>query len=180
MKSKTGAFEFSMTTVIVIVLGVTMLVLGLIFIKQIFSKGTNAIDDIDEKVQLEINKLFSEEGKKIVVYPKEREIRMKKGTDGGFGFSILNKDMDAGEFSYEVVVEEVASSCQLSEEEAEELIVLGKSGSRTIGSGDALEDAILVKFQIPEAVPLCLIRYSIEVDKDDEPYTSSSIDLKIV
>src|SRR3989338_5422064 len=38
MKSKKGAIELSMTTIIVIVLGVTLLILGLVFVRGIFDK----------------------------------------------------------------------------------------------------------------------------------------------
>lgn len=42
--NKKGAIELSITTIIVIVLGVTLLVLGLVFVKGIFSK-VNALSD---------------------------------------------------------------------------------------------------------------------------------------
>jgi hypothetical protein len=179
MKSKSGAIEMSMGTMVVIVLSMIVLVLGIFFIQKIFSAGTNAIDGIDAKVQTEIDSLFAQEGKKLVIYPKEREIRMKQGTSGGFGFSIENKEMTGGTFTYVVSVKEITSTCQMTEEQAENLIFLGKSGSQTLASGAKLEDAILVKFNIPETAPLCSIRYRIEIEKDGSSYTGSDIDLVI-
>jgi hypothetical protein len=171
--------EMSVGTMVTIVLLVIVLVLGIFFIQRIFTSGTNAIDGIDTKIQTEIDNLFAQEGKKIVVYPKEREITMDQGDSGGFGFSIENKDLTDGTFTYQVLVEEIASGCQLTNEQAESLIILGKSGTKELGSGAKLDDAIFVKFSIPETAPICAIRYSIDVEKDGDAYTSSSMDLKI-
>ena len=179
INSKRAAIEMSMGTMVIIVLSMIVLVLGIFFIQKIFSAGTNAIDGIDSKVQDEIDNLFAQEGKKLVIYPKEREIRMKQGSSGGFGFSIENKEMTSGIFTYVVSVGEITSECQMTEEQAESLIILGKSGSRTLTSGAKLEDAILVKFNIPETAPLCSIRYRIEVEKDGIAYTGSDVDLVI-
>ena len=69
---------------------------------------------------------------------------------------------------------EVASNCQLTEEQAEDLIILGKQGERNIASGDKLDDAFFVKFQISETTPLCQITYTVEITKDDVVYTGFS------
>ncbi|MBS3159528.1 hypothetical protein J4436_01955 [Candidatus Woesearchaeota archaeon] len=51
MRNKKGAMELSMSTIIIIVIGVTLLILGLAFVKQIFSKteklGTGAFDQAE-------------------------------------------------------------------------------------------------------------------------------------
>ncbi len=55
MKSKKGAIEMSMTTIIVIVLGVTLLILGLAFVRNIFGKteqlGLQAFEQADKEIQ---------------------------------------------------------------------------------------------------------------------------------
>lgn len=55
MQSKKGAIELSMTTIIVIVLGVTLLILGLVFVRDIFGKttqlGTQAFDQAQKQIQ---------------------------------------------------------------------------------------------------------------------------------
>lgn len=180
LKAKRAAMEMSVGTMVTIVLLMVVLVLGIILVQRIFITGTTAIDGIDVKIQAEIDSLFAQEGKKIVLYPKEREITIKQGESGGFGFSIENKDNTAGTFSYEVSVGEVASGCQLTEEQADNLIILGKSGSSNLASGSKLEDAIFVKFNVPETIPLCIIRYAVDVQKDGQTYTSSTMDLKII
>jgi len=179
-KNKKAAMEMSMGTIVTIILLVVVLVLGVFFIQRIFGAGSTAIDQIDKQVQNEINKLFTEEGKKVVIYPPSREITMKKGDSGGFGFSIKNSGSSAATFSYKVEASEVNSECELSIPEATDLISLGRVGENyELGSGDTLENAILVKYTIPEDTPLCQIRYMLNVYKDNDPYDSLSVDLYI-
>ena len=181
MKNKIGAMEMSVGTIVTIVLLMSVLVLGIFLVQKIFKTGTSAIDQVDTKIQSEIDQLFSEEDKSVVVYPKERTITIKKGDSGGFGFSIMNKEQTDGSFSYIVSVGEISSGCQLSEEQAESLIVLGKTGAGiNLISGSKLEDAILVKFNIPETAPLCQIRYSLDVKNNGLQYASTVyVDLMI-
>jgi len=56
--SKKAAIEMSMGTVVVIVLSVTILIFGMIFIKNIMCAGIVMTDKIDEKVSNEIQSLF--------------------------------------------------------------------------------------------------------------------------
>lgn len=185
MKNKKAAMEMSMGTIVTIILLVVVLVLGIFFIQRIFGTGTDAIDQIDTQVQNEINKLFTEEGKRVVVYPNSREITIKQGDSGGFGFSIKNVESYTADFTYEVEVLEIAQNCELSTTQAENLIILGKQSNSalTLTSGNFLQNAILVKFDISETTPLCKLRYLLSVDKRVDGQTSSyeqvSVDLEI-
>ena len=180
-KSKRAAMEMSVGTIVTIVLLMSVLVLGIFLIQKIFKTGTSAIDQVDTKIQSEIDRLFADEDKSVVVYPKEREITISKGDSGGFGFSIMNKEQTAGSFSYVILVGEIGSGCQLSKEQAESLIVLGKTGTNIdLPSGSKLDDAIFVKFNIPETAPLCQIRYSLDVENNGVQYSPTvGIDLTI-
>lgn len=180
-KNKIAAMEMSVGTIVTIVLLMSVLVLGIFLVQKIFKTGTSAIDVVDTKIQSEIDRLFADEDKSVVVYPKERDITIKKGDSGGFGFSIMNKEQTSGSFSYLVSVGELGADCQLTEEQAEKLIVLGKTGTGiNLPSGSKLEDAIFVKFNIPETAPLCQIRYSLDVEKDGVQYSPTvGIDLTI-
>ena len=167
--------EMSVGTIVTIVLLMSVLILGIFLVQKVFSSSTNAIDSVDTKIQDEIDSLFStNQDAKYSTIPKERDINIKKGESGGFAFSVFNKDNMEGTFTYTTVVSEVASNCQITESEAENLIILGKQGERIIPSGDKLEDAFFVKFQIPETAPLCEITYTVEIRKGETAYTGFS------
>jgi len=178
--SKKAQMQMSVGTIVTIVLLMTVLILGLVLVRTIFKGATSNIDSIDQAVKAEINKLFAEDNnRKIVVYPPTREISIKKGDEGGFGFSIRNLDQEDGSFSYEVKA--VETSCGLSLSKADDLIILGKSSSGiNVKSGSITDDGLLVKFKISENVPLCNIRYSIDVEKDGIQYGNTiTVDLNV-
>ena len=174
--NKKAAMEMSVGTIVTIVLLMSVLVLGIFLVQKIFTTSTNAIDQVDTKIQTEIDNLFSTDtNSKFSTVPKEREVSIKKGDSGGFAFSIYNRDplTPSGEFSYKTSVFEIASNCQITEPQAESFIILGKENKNPVSllSGDKLDDLVFVKFQIPETVPLCEITYEVEVTKDGAPYT---------
>lgn len=178
--SKKAQMQMSVGTIVTIVLLMTVLILGLVLVRTIFKGATSNIGDIDQAVKNEINKLFSEDdSRKIVIYPSTREISVKKGKEGGFGFSIRNLEETDGSFSYEVKAKQ--SSCDLSLSEADKLIHLGRTDSDiNVKSGSITEDGILVKFKISESIPICSIRYGIDVKKDGVQYGNTiSIDLNV-
>lgn len=183
MKSKKAAIEMSVGTIVTIVLLMTTLILGLVLVRNIFSGSIENINAIDQAVKNEINKLFAEDdARKIVVYPPTRQISIKQGDEGGFGFSIRNTnegEEGSNEFSYEVVY--VESSCDLDSDRAENLITLGKSGENLqIASGNSLDNPILVKFTISDSTPLCNIRYGVNIENGGEAYGNTvTVDVKI-
>lgn len=172
IKHKKAAMEMSVGTVVTIVLLMAVLVLGIFFVQKIFRTGTNAIDTIDSEVQNQINKLFSEEGKKVAIYPTSRQITLDKDDDPkGFAFSVRNNDIESADFSYEVYAVD-ASKCGSSFRETNaNNLLLGGSGDFPLGPGDVMDLPRLVKFDIPESAPPCTIIYNLEIKKEGVPYS---------
>ena len=61
MKNKKAAIELSIGTVVIIVLAMTMLIMGVVLVRNIFSGATSSVDTLNDKVKGEITSLFSEE-----------------------------------------------------------------------------------------------------------------------
>lgn len=181
MNSKRAAMEMSVGTIVTIVLLMSVLILGIFLIQRIFFIARGAIDLTDQQLRNEINKLFADdESKKMIVYPETRTVEIKKGEGDEFAFVINNRNQAEETFSYEVKAEEIASDCQMSISQADNMIRLGKSrdGIR-LGSGDLLEQPIRVRISVPETASLCEIRYSITIDDSSGYYTGSDIDIII-
>ncbi|MEM1536034.1 MAG: hypothetical protein QXL88_00905 [Candidatus Pacearchaeota archaeon] len=87
---KQGAFELSVTTMVIIVIAVILLILGLVFVRQIFGVATKSVDTIDDQLQNELMNLFEQEGKDIVVkLGSQQTAKIRQGTQGfGFAFGI--------------------------------------------------------------------------------------------
>ena len=165
MRSKRAAMEMSVGTIVTIVLLMSVLVLGIFLIRNIFQSSKGAIDLTDQQLQAEIEKLFSDDSTKITLYPTSAKIKIKVGDTDAIGLGIKNiaTSFNEGEvFSYEASV--LDNTCGLTDTQANALISLGKerediqipiSGSRSMK----------ITFQIPEGVPNCLISYTVEVKR---------------
>jgi len=185
--NKKGAMELSMSTIVILVLAMSMLILGLVLIKTIFTGAKYNVDTMNTKVQNEINKLFVED-EKMVVYLANKKLDIKQGEDWGVAFAIKNlipNTMGSKKFDYEVAVNmdsvELKNSCGgLTIAEAESWIKAGKSSSMTLNPGETGYD--IIRFSIPEGAPLCFIRYSITAKDPINPgsdYVSRNFDINI-
>ena len=92
MQNKKGAIELSMTTIIVIVLGVTLLVLGLAFIKNIF-KNLGGISDKTFEDAQDLLGGIDRVDKLLTVTPTD--IKVNQGADKPVKVIIANLNKDA-------------------------------------------------------------------------------------
>jgi len=177
MVNKKAAMELSMSTIVILVLAMSMLILGLVLIKAIFGGAKYNVDQMNQKVADEIGKLFTED-KKIVVYLANNLAEIKQGESWGVGFGVKNQQRGVTEgtkFKYEVSMAE--NDCKIKEKEAMSWIKLGKEGSITLAPGQM--KVWLVRFEIPETAPLCMIRYNVEIKAGSDFYISESFDISI-
>jgi len=185
MAFKKAQMQMSVGTIVTIVLLMTVLILGLVLVRTIFKGATGSVNNINQAVKNQINKLFAEDSsRKIVIYPSTRIFTIKKGNKDylGFAFSIRNIETTEGKFTYSVFVNDpnIRKKCNINIQEAESWIKAGKSGSVSIPPGDVMIDPEFVRFLIPDSAPPCLIRYGINVKKDNQQYGNTvNIDLKV-
>ncbi len=181
-KNKKAAMEMSVGTIVTIVILMSVLILGLILVKDIFSTGKKVVDMTDQQLTSEINKLFGE-NKEVVIYPSSRLLKIKQDETDGFGIGIRNLLSGGGikKFSYEVYVsdQDIKRKCGVSEKEAEGWIVTGRAEKNIpIPSGSISSQKVV--FKIPKGSPLCTFRLRINVDADGTPYGTDFVDLEII
>jgi len=180
MKNKNGQMEMSVGTIVTIVLLVTLLILGVVLIKNIFTSAKGVVDMTDQQLRNEVSKLFSEDNK-ISIYPDTRLLEIKQEATDGVGIGIKNLlQGTAGntQFSYVVSAEDV-SNCGITAAVAESWITVGKTATDlTIASGDIAARKVL--FDIPIGAPLCTARFKVDVTQGSgTAYAEDYFDLKV-
>lgn len=179
-KSKRAAMEMSMGTVVTIILLVSVLVLSLVMIKNIFGGGNNAITSMNNQLSSKVNQLFSDgKTRRVAILPDSRKILVKRGKTPpeGFAFSIHNDAKEGKSFNYTVTASNVADcNGQITLDDANSYII-GKSTAAPInlGGGQNLENAILVLFDVPKNAPPCTVPYVLNVYEGTQPYDSTNI-----
>ena len=187
-KNKRAALELSIGTIVILVLAMSMLILGLILIRTIFSGAKFNVETMNKKVEAEINKLFVED-QRAVLYLPNRIAVIKQGSDFGLGFGIQNA-IATQKFKWKVkVIDDSLDSqntlrrkCGVNEGEVRAWITTGGAGNAEIGSGQKYTD--IVRFNIPEGavsdISTCIIRFQLVIDKEDGTrYTTEPFDLDV-
>lgn len=183
MKNKKAAMEMSVGTIVTIVLLMSVLVLGIFLVQKVFSSGTNAVDQINQQVENEITKLFSEEGVTLAIFPNSRQIGIKQGESKGFAFSVFNKENE--EYSYSWTVEALDSfdfpgrcGSGMTKEKADNFLIV-PSGSFDLSGSNQMEIPELVLFDIPETAPLCTIPYRLEIRRGGDAFQGTTVFIEI-
>jgi hypothetical protein len=178
--NKRGAIELSIGTIVVVVLAMSMLILGLMLIKGIFSTSTTAVSQIDTQLKNQLSKLFGED-KKLVVYPDTRRVEVRQGKIEGFAVAIKNLQSGStasGQFSYEVVVSDmqVREKCGVTDAEILDLITTGQSDANIpLASGEITEIPVFFETQVGD--PQCTVRFRINVKVGGQNYASEIMDV---
>ena len=91
---KKGAMELSISTIVIIVLAMSMLILGLVLVKNIFTGSTQSINILNEKTQAEIIGMLGNENADVgVKLGPDKLAKISPGTDD-FGVAIGAKTLD--------------------------------------------------------------------------------------
>jgi len=166
----------SIGTIVVIVLSMTMLILGLVLIRQIFTSGTDVVKMTNDQLVSEVGKLFSQDDK-VVIYPQSRLVEVKQGIPTGVGIGIKNllgQTSGISKFSYTVKVSDVDlyKKCKVEQDVVESWITTGRAEEGIeVASGDLSARKVL--FAIPVGSPLCTIRFSVTVHSDQADQATS-------
>ncbi len=187
MHSKKAAVELSIGTIVIIVLAMSMLILGLILIRGIFSGATDNVDEINEKVKEEIKNLFVDEDERAILKLTESTAKVEQGSEFGVAFGVRNTERGAvgsQNFQYSTILDDpnIKSNCGVTKEVAEKWIRFG-SGTLSARAGEV--DAERLKVVIPEDAPLCETKYRILIYRTDKgesatnPYEDLSFFVKI-
>ena len=179
---KRGAIELSIGTIVIIVLAMSMLILGMVLIKNIFTGSSQNVLQMNDQVKDQINQLFTED-KRTVIYLSNQIAKIEQNEDWGiaFGISNLNKGTaEAGRFRYDVTVSDpdVRQKCGIDERSIESWITTGRSDDITISPGEDYYG--IVRFMIPESSPLCTVRFHIDVTMDNVPYATDFFDVEVL
>ncbi|MFA4960659.1 MAG: hypothetical protein WC548_03255 [Candidatus Pacearchaeota archaeon] len=179
---KSGAIELSIGTIVIIVLAMSMLILGIVLVKNIFSGSVDIADMTIDQIKNQVSKMFGDD-KRLVIYPDTRLIEIKGGKVGGFGIGIKNLlqgNSAVTSFTYEVLVSDtdIQKKCGFSEQQALNWMVTGRTEKLEIAPGESEAGKVLI--EIPDGTNLCTFRYRVNVKQaDGKIYDSDFVDVTI-
>jgi hypothetical protein len=190
-KNKKAAMEMSVGTIVTIVLLMTVLVLGLVLVRNIFSSATKSVTSIDSQVTTEINNLFTSENKDLVVTLGSGHLAdVKQGSESFgfvFGYSPDNPtDLIDGNCRYYIEASSQNTYCagilgggSAGANEARGWLL---TGFENVEFDEIQKNAgyALVRMSIPEATPICLQRYTVSIKCNGHTTSSTFFDINVV
>ncbi len=179
MRNNRGAMEMSIGTIVVIVLAMSMLILGMVLLRNIFEGATNIVDLNDQQISSEIAKIYGDD-KELVIYPSVDIFEVKAGETSAFAIRIRNllKNTDATQvtFSYEIIPDDF-QECGLSENQILDWMK-GETGNG-LKIAPSMEHIEKILLEIPEGAPLCSFKIRVAVMQNNQPYASQQMFIKI-
>ena len=184
MRQKKAAMELSIGTIVIIVLAMSMLIFGLVLVRNIFAGGTDAVESINRGVINEINNMFADPNTRVAIFPVTRRIDLEQGSRGkGVALSVRNVENNDKNFQYRIAVDETFDSqtrcANFLREDINEWLDMS-SGSFTLARGQSLENPELISLTLPELAPLCNIPFRVTVESDGQTYATSSFWVNVV
>ena len=177
---KSGAIELSIGTIVIIVLAMSMLILGLVLVKNIFSGATNIVDLNNDQIAKEIAAVYGDD-KRLVIYPNVDIFEVKVAESSAIGIRIKNLLTGANandvDFSYEITLDSI-DECGRSESQLLEWVRPTSANVGKIPTSREYIEKVLI--DVPEGSPLCTFKVRVAAEQDGTIYESASIWLKII
>jgi len=167
---KKGAIELSIGTIVIIVLAMSMLILGMVLVKNIFGGATSIVDLNNDQISAKIRDLYGND-KKLVIYPSTDIFEVKSGETSAFAIRVQNllTGSNAGDvrFSYTIEPEDQdLRDCGLSLVDFN-IWMKGETGQiNEIPIGEEVVEKILL--DIPDGTVLCKFKIRVDVKYDGQ------------
>jgi hypothetical protein len=156
-KRKKGALEMSIGTIVVMVIAITMLILGIVFVRSIMCKGIQMTDKLNEGVMNQISELFGSQEYGVKCMGENGE-DLSFGTGGKRAFGCFIKVDKSSE--YKIEVKKMASN-DVSESELKEWVDFsGWEG--TINPGGKGKNVVALMLDIPREAPATSLQITLE------------------
>ncbi len=187
MVSKKGAMELSIGTIVILVIAMTMLILGIVLVRTVFTGATDSADELNNQVMNEIKNLFTDESKDILVrLGSDKSAKVKAGTEN-FGVHIAARTEEGSaataDLKYILTLDESArENCIsiLSKGEVKEFF------EQKIGEELEFTDAndnvagVRIGISVPDTTPKCTQKVIIEVKDGSDSLGKESFTIQVL
>ncbi|MDO8628839.1 MAG: hypothetical protein Q7R56_03720 [Nanoarchaeota archaeon] len=166
---KRGALDLSMNTIVIIVIGITLLTLGLKWVYGVFGDIEKSRGQISSAMDEQIRELFGQSNDPINLLTSSKSI--KQGENFDLGIGLKNTLSEKHVFSYTITIEQTPPN--VNKNSVKSWITSGEGLPITLDSGELYSDVI--SFDIPtKGAPLGTYRAIINLRCTDNCGLSES------
>lgn len=173
--NKSGALELSISTLIIIVIGVSMLILGIVLVRSIMCSAIGLTSDVNDKVRGELNTLFGSTGDEVQCIGAGTAVKVSPGDVVNVYCAV--KAPESAEYTIKVVSAQ-SFLASLTKETIMNDWVDQSSYTATIAPGDTSPKKA-IRLSLPANAPETTIVLNVEIDKNDAQILTQDLDLQI-
>lgn len=169
---KKAAIELSVGTIVIIVLAVTMLILGFVFVRSIMCGAIGLTGDLNDKVRTEIEELFGSSGGEVSCVGEGGEAAaLIPGKTSNIWCGI--KAPQEAEYTLEVK----GIRGQINPKTVESWI-FDKSPTKRIAPGDTSPKKF-IRLNVPKNAPEGSVIFAIEIKRDNSLINTKELDFSV-
>lgn len=168
--NREGALELSIGTIVVIVIGMSMLILGLVLVRTIFSGSTASIEDLNEQVQNEILDIFDDNtGNLVIKLGSADTAKVKPGERFNVAIGAQHPDGAAvtrGSLLYQVsLADDSDENCLrlMGRQRAEDMFVTRLNTWNEFDRYSGSNAFALVEIDVPSGTPRCTQKVNVDM-----------------
>ncbi|MGV8142820.1 MAG: hypothetical protein ACP5NS_04275 [Candidatus Pacearchaeota archaeon] len=172
--NRKAALELSIGTIVVIVIGMSMLILGLVLVRTIFSGSTKSVNDLNEQVQSEILDLFDDNSGNLVVQLGSADTaKVKPGDRFNVAIGAQHPDGDSvtrDTLLYRVeLADDSDDNCvrKLGRQRTEDLFVTRVNTWNEFGKYSGSNSFALVEIDVPKGTERCTQKVNVDMRLKD-------------
>lgn len=169
---KKGAIELSMTTIIVIVLGITLLVLGLAWVNNLIGGASDLTDQALKAGKTQINEMLGSANQPLNLFTTKAEL--SQGDYTQVSIIVLNDQGDEGQYTLE-------TSMTAKKENDIDCYIADNGDVKddfSLGSGEKEDEVILIEDTGNTA--LGIYSCNLELKRNGEKISDASITIEVV
>ena len=169
-RNKEGALELSIGTIVVIVIGMSMLILGLVLVRTIFSGSTKSVDSLNVQVQKSILDLFDDNSGNLVVQLGSADIaKIKPGERFNIAIGAQHPDgapAPRGTLQYRIELSEDSDeNCLrvLGRSTTEGLFITRVNSWNDFGKFSGSNNFALIEIDVPKGTARCTQKINVDM-----------------
>lgn len=170
-----AALELSIGTVVILVLGVTMLIMGMVVTRSIMCGALSLTGEVNSKVKSQLNTLFdSTEGEVVCIGAGGEAVKFVPGKE-----NIVHCAVKASEKAdYEIKVTDYSSSVQGLSKDTLQKWITTSSWKGTVAPGDTTPKKA-ARLKLPDNAPEGTIRIQLQIMRDGELISTQDLDFEV-
>ncbi|PIN93688.1 hypothetical protein COU54_02135 [Candidatus Pacearchaeota archaeon CG10_big_fil_rev_8_21_14_0_10_31_24] len=175
INSKRAALELSIGTIVILVLGITMLIMGLVVTRSIMCGALGLTDEVSGKANSELNTLFqSTEGEVVCIGQGGDPVKLVPGK-----LNVIHCSVNAPESAkYDFEVTSAGTSISSLKEETIKSWLTTNKLSIDVAPGDK-DSKKPIRIDIPENAPEGNVNFIMTVKKDGNLLITKDLDFEI-